>query len=66
MSAFRLLDLASTNLAYIAGVGVEMRMTRSVGLRLQARDSIVRFDSHEAAGFTVNGTLRTIGRFALE
>jgi hypothetical protein len=52
-----LLETESTNLAYIAGVGVDMRMTRSVALRLQARDYIGRFDSQEAVGFTVNGNL---------
>lgn len=52
-----LLETESTNLAYIAGVGVDMRMTRSVALRLQARDYIGRFDSQEAVGFKVNGNL---------
>lgn len=52
-----LLDVESTNLAYIAGVGVDMRMTRSVALRLQARDYIGRFDSQEAVGFKVDGNL---------
>ncbi|MEO7997255.1 MAG: outer membrane beta-barrel protein [Gemmatimonadaceae bacterium] len=52
-----LLDVESTNLAYIAGVGVDMRMTRSVALRLQARDYIGRFDSQEAVGFKANGNL---------
>ncbi|MGV3709299.1 MAG: outer membrane beta-barrel protein [Gemmatimonas sp.] len=52
-----LLDVQSTNLAYIAGAGVDMRMTRSVALRLQARDYIGRFDSQEAVGIKVNGNL---------
>ena len=52
-----LLDVHSTNLAYIAGAGVDMRVTRSVALRLQARDYIGRFDSQEAVGFKVNGNL---------
>ncbi|MBC8090033.1 MAG: outer membrane beta-barrel protein [Phycisphaerae bacterium] len=51
------LDTRSTNLAYIAGVGVDMRMTRSLALRLQARDYIGRFDSREAVGFKVEGNL---------
>ena len=53
----QLLDVHSTNLAYIAGAGVDMRVTRSVALRLQARDYIGRFDSQEAVGFKVNGNL---------
>ena len=52
-----LLDVHSTNLAYIAGAGVDMRVTRGVALRLQARDYIGRFDSQEAVGFKVNGNL---------
>lgn len=52
-----LINVESTNLAYIAGVGVDMRMTRSVALRLQARDYMGRFDSQEAVGFKVNGNL---------
>lgn len=52
-----LLNVESTNLAYIAGVGVDMRMTRSFALRLQARDYIGRFDSQEAVGFKVDGNL---------
>ena len=52
-----LLDVHSTNLAYIGGAGVDMRVTRSVALRLQARDYIGRFDSQEAVGFKVNGNL---------
>lgn len=51
------LDTRSTNLAYIAGVGVDMRMTRSLAVRLQARDYIGRFDSREAVGFKVEGNL---------
>jgi len=50
-----LLDVHSTNLAYIAGADVRVR--RSVALRLQARDYIGRFDSQEAVGFKVNGNL---------
>lgn len=52
-----LLDVHSTNLAYIAGAGMDMRVTRGVALRLQARDYIGRFDSQEAVGFKVNGNL---------
>ena len=52
-----LLNVESTNLAYIAGVGVDMRMSRSLALRLQARDYIGRFDSQEAVGFKVDGNL---------
>lgn len=52
-----LLDTHSTSLAYIAGVGVDMRLTRSAALRLQARDYMGRFDSQEAVGIKVNGNL---------
>ena len=53
----RLLNTRSTNLAYIAGVGVDMRLTQGAGIRLQARDYIGRFDSQEAVGFRVQGNL---------
>ena len=52
-----LLDVRSTNLAYIAGVGVDMRLSRSLALRLQARDYIGRFDSQDAVGFKVEGNM---------
>lgn len=52
-----LLNVRSTNLAYIAGVGVDMRMSRSLALRLQARDYIGRFDSKDAIGFKVEGNM---------
>ena len=52
-----LLDVHSTNLAYIAGAGVDMRVARNVALRLLARDHIGGFDSQEAVGLKVNGNL---------
>lgn len=53
----RLLDVRATNLAYIAGVGVDMRLNRGLALRLQLRDHLGRFDSQDAVGFKAEGNM---------
>ncbi len=42
----------STNLMYSGGVGVDVGMSRSIALRVQAKDNFGRFDSQEAVGFS--------------
>lgn len=51
------LSVQSTNLMYTAGVGVDVGLSRSVGLRVQAKDYIGRFDSQEAIGVANRGPL---------
>ncbi len=50
-------SLQSTNLAYIAGVGVDVGVTRHLALRVQARDYMGRFDTEEAIGLGSRGDL---------
>jgi hypothetical protein len=51
------IELRSTNLAYTAGVGIDVGLARGFALRVQAKDWIGRFDSQEAVGFRANGNL---------
>lgn len=51
------LNTRATNLAYSAGVGVDVGVSKGFALRVQAKDWISRFDSQEAVGFTANGNL---------
>lgn len=51
------LDVRATNIAYIAGVGVDMRLNRGLALRLQLRDHLGRFDSQDAVGFRAEGNM---------
>lgn len=52
-----LLDTRATNLAYTAGVGIDVGVARGFALRVQAKDWIGRFDSEEAVGFRATGNL---------
>lgn len=52
-----LFDTRASNLAYTAGVGVDVGVTDALALRVQAKDYIGRFDSEEAVGFRVDGNL---------
>ena len=52
-----LVTVHSTNIAYSAGVGVDIGVSKGFALRVQAKDWIGRFDSQEAVGFRVNGNL---------
>jgi hypothetical protein len=47
----------ATNLAYTAGVGVDIGLADAFALRVQAKDYIGKFDSQEAVGFNVDGNL---------
>ncbi len=51
------LNVQSTNLVYTAGVGLDVGLARQVGLRVQAKDYIGRFDSEEAIGIGSRGDL---------
>lgn len=52
-----LFSVRATNLAYTAGVGVDVGVTDAISLRIQAKDYIGKFDSQEAIGFKVDGNL---------
>lgn len=52
-----LLNVRASNIAYTAGVGVDVGITRSMALRVQAKDWMGKFDSQDAIGFKVNGNL---------
>lgn len=45
----------STNVALIAGGGVDLQMTNALGLRLMAKDHMSRFDYGEVIGLTNEG-----------
>ena len=45
----------STNVALIAGGGLDMQLTNSLGLRLMVKDHISRFDYGEALGVNAEG-----------
>lgn len=51
------LQARATNVAYTAGVGVDIGVTESFALRLQAKDWIGRFNSEDAIGFRAEGNL---------
>ncbi len=53
----RLLNTRSTNLVFTGGVGVDIGLSRSLALRLQAKDYVGRFDTREALGVGGNGNL---------
>jgi hypothetical protein len=53
----RLLNVRATNVAYTAGVGVDVGLTKGFGLRVQAKDWIGRFNSEDAIGFRAKGNL---------
>lgn len=45
----------STNVALVAGGGLDLQVTNAFGLRLMAKDHISRFDYGEALGVNVDG-----------
>ena len=53
-----LLRTHATNLAYNAGIGADVMLGRSLGLRVMAKDYIGRFDAKEATGFDLNTEMR--------
>lgn len=48
------LNSRSTNLAANVGAGVDLQLSRNLGVRLSAKDYIGRFDMKEATGFNFN------------
>lgn len=52
-----LLRVRATNVAYTAGVGVDVGLTQGFALRVQAKDWIGRFNSEDAIGVRVQGNL---------
>jgi hypothetical protein len=52
-----LLQVRATNLAYTAGLGVDVGLAKGVALRMQAKDWIGRFNSEDAIGVRVEGNL---------
>lgn len=50
-------ETRASNVAYTAGVGVDIGLSPSLALRLQAKDWISRFNSEDAIGFRVDGNL---------
>jgi hypothetical protein len=53
----RFLNLQSTNLVYTGGVGIDVGLSRQIGVRVQAKDYIGRFDTEEAIGVRTRGNL---------
>lgn len=51
------LNTRSSNIAYSAGVGIDVGVSKGFALRVQAKDWISRFDTQEAVGFTATGNL---------
>ena len=52
-----LVNTRSTNIAYSAGVGVDVGVSKGFALRIQAKDWIGKFDTKEAVGFKSNTNL---------
>lgn len=52
-----LLNTRSTNIAYSAGVGVDVGVSKGFALRIQAKDWMGKFDTKEAVGFKSNTNL---------
>lgn len=50
-------EARASNVAYTAGVGVDVGITEGLALRVQAKDWISRFNSEDAVGFRVEGNL---------
>ena len=55
IDAANVLNTSSTNFAWNAGVGIDARLARSVGLRLMAKDYVGRFNFRDATGVDVRG-----------
>lgn len=50
-------ETRASNVAYTAGVGVDVGVSESFALRIQAKDWIGRFNSEDAVGFRAEGNL---------
>ncbi len=53
----RVFNTQATNVSYSAAVGVDLGLTPGLGLRIQAKDWIGRFNSQQAVGFRAEGNL---------
>jgi hypothetical protein len=57
-----ILETESTNGMGVLGLGVDVAITRNVGLRLMARDHIGKFDFREAVFVDIQGrTVHNVG-----
>jgi len=52
-----LFDVRASNIAYTGGVGLDIGLTESFALRVQAKDWVSRFNSEDAVGFRAEGNL---------
>lgn len=52
-----LMNVHATNVAYTAGLGVDVGIARGFALRMQAKDWMGRFNSEDAIGYRVDGNL---------
>ncbi len=52
-----LLNVRASNIAYTGGVGLDIGLTESFALRVQAKDWVSRFNSEDAVGFRAKGNL---------
>ena len=52
-----LFDVRASNVAYTAGIGVDVGIANGFALRVQAKDWMRRFNSEDAVGFRVNGNM---------
>ena len=52
-----LFDVRASNIAYTGGVGLDVGLTESFALRVQAKDWVSRFNSEDAVGFRAEGNL---------
>ncbi len=50
-------QLSATNFAWVAGVGVDADLGKSLGVRLLARDYIGKFDFRDATGFEIKNDI---------
>ena len=57
LSGAGILRTNATNLAFNAGIGVDLMLGRNVGLRLLAKDYVGRFDVQEAGGVDAGGDI---------
>ena len=49
------MSTSSTNVALIAGGGLDMQLNNTLGMRLMAKDHMSRFDYGEALGLNTEG-----------
>ena len=57
IKAVSVLNTRSTNVAYSAGVGIDIGLSKGFAIRAQAKDWMSRFNSEQATGFDVKGNM---------